>query len=92
MQTRRKLLAGAASLGAPFLFEKMALAVDPYPNKAITIVIPQAPGGANDVIGRSLAQKLAISLGVPAVAENKSDALLQLDVDVKGFSENMFAG
>ena len=74
MQTRRKLLAGAASLGAPFLFEKMALAADPYPNKAITIVIPQAPGGANDVIGRSLAQKMAISLGVPVVAENKSGA------------------
>ena len=58
MQTRRKILAGAALLGAPFLFKKMALAADPYPTKAITIVIPQAPGGANDVIGRSLAQKL----------------------------------
>ena len=62
MQTRRKLLAGAASLGAPFLFENIALAADPYPIKTITIVIPQAPGGANDVIGRSLAQKLAKSL------------------------------
>jgi tripartite-type tricarboxylate transporter receptor subunit TctC len=74
LTTRRSLLAGAASLAAPSLWIGSARAADPYPTKLITIVVPQAPGGANDVIGRALAQKLAGTIGAPVIVENRQGA------------------
>jgi len=59
MTSRRQLIAGAASLATPFLWSDLARAADSYPSKVITIVVPQAPGGANDVIGRALVQRLS---------------------------------
>ena len=74
MTSRRTLLAGAASLAAPFLWTPAARAADPYPSKVITILVPQAPGGANDVIGRALAQKLSGVIGGPVIVENRPGA------------------
>jgi tripartite-type tricarboxylate transporter receptor subunit TctC len=74
LTNRRNLLAGAASLAAPLLWTGNARAADPYPTKLITIVVPQAPGGANDVIGRALAQKLAATIGGPVIVENRQGA------------------
>ena len=74
MTSRRKMIAGAASLAAPFLLSGSARAADPYPSKLITIIVPQTPGGANDIIGRALAQKLAGTIGGPVIVENKPGA------------------
>lgn len=74
MTSRRQLLAGAASLTAPLLWTGLARAADPYPTKPITIVIPQAPGGANDVIGRALAQRLSAVLGSAVIVDNRQGA------------------
>jgi tripartite-type tricarboxylate transporter receptor subunit TctC len=74
LTSRRSLLAGAATLAAPFLWSGPARAADPYPSKVITIVVPQAPGGANDVIGRALAQKLGTTIGGPVIVENRQGA------------------
>ncbi len=71
---RRTVLARVAVLASPVLLGGLSLAADPYPNKLITIVVPQAPGGANDVIGRALAQKLADRLGSPVIVENRQGA------------------
>ena len=51
-----------------------AMAADPYPIKPITLIVPQAPGGANDIIGRALGQRLSVALGQPVVVENKPGA------------------
>jgi tripartite-type tricarboxylate transporter receptor subunit TctC len=71
---RRTLLAGAAALAAPTFWSGLARAADPYPTKLVTIVVPQAPGGANDVIGRALAQKLADRLGGAVIVDNRQGA------------------
>ena len=74
MTSRRTLIAGAASLASPFFWSGAAHAAEPYPTKVITIVVPQAPGGANDVIGRTLAQKLATTIGAPVIVDNRQGA------------------
>lgn len=74
MTSRRQIIAGAASLAAPLIWSGAARAADPFPTKVITIVVPQAPGGANDVIGRTLAQKLAATIGGPVIVENRQGA------------------
>lgn len=74
MTTRRSILAGVATLAAPLTWIGPARAADPYPSKLITIIVPQAPGGANDIIGRALAQALPAVIGGPVIVENRQGA------------------
>jgi tripartite-type tricarboxylate transporter receptor subunit TctC len=76
MTTRRTLLTGAAALATPLFWQGAARAADPWPasGKVITIIVPQAPGGANDVIGRALAQKLGANLGASVIVDNRQGA------------------
>jgi tripartite-type tricarboxylate transporter receptor subunit TctC len=43
-----------------------------YPTKPIRLVLPYAPGGIIDFVGRTLAQKLTEDIGQPVVAENRA--------------------
>lgn len=45
-----------------------------FPDRAVKVVIPQTPGGANDVLGRLIAQKLNEKWGKPVVVENRGGA------------------
>ncbi|MDB5871982.1 MAG: extra-cytoplasmic solute receptor [Ramlibacter sp.] len=75
MNSRRTLITGGACLAAaPFMWSSAARAADAYPSKVITILVPQTPGGANDIIARALAQKLAAAIGGAVIVENKPGA------------------
>jgi tripartite-type tricarboxylate transporter receptor subunit TctC len=60
------LLAATAAGGAQ--------AQDAYPSRPITVVVPQAAGGANDTIARVVGQKLAQLLGQSVVIDNRPGA------------------
>ena len=57
------------------------VAAQPYPTRTVRIVVPATPGGAIDLIARSLAEKMTASLGQPVVVENKPGASNNLGTD-----------
>lgn len=46
----------------------------PYPSRPITMIVPFAPGGPVDAIGRILAEHMRASLGQPVIIENVGGA------------------
>lgn len=49
-------------------------AADGFPNRAIRFVLPTAVGSGSDVMGRAIAQQMAINLGQPVVPDNRPGA------------------
>src|SRR4051812_12290181 len=56
------------------LFAPVAVVAQDYPNRAITLVVPFAPGGGVDQMARLIAGKLEQRLGKSFVIENKPGA------------------
>ncbi len=67
-------LFAAASLSAVSIAPSVALAQDAFPAKPIQLVLPFPPGGATDVVGRIVAQKLGERLGKTIVVDNRPGA------------------
>ncbi len=47
---------------------------DAYPNKPIRMIVPQAPGGSNDIFARFIGSQVAERLGTQIVVDNRPGA------------------
>lgn len=59
---------GLGALAAP------GAAQSRFPERAITLLVPFAPGGIADLTARAVAEQMAKSLGVPVVVDNRPSA------------------
>ena len=57
-----------------FAFAGPSRAQQDYPSRAVRVVVPFPPGGAPDLVGRTLASRLQERLGQPFVVENRTGA------------------
>jgi tripartite-type tricarboxylate transporter receptor subunit TctC len=74
---RRKLMlaTGAmATVGVPAMAQN-------FPSKPIKIIVPYAPGGSSDIIGRLISQPLSEALGQSVIVENRAGANGNLGAD-----------
>lgn len=67
--SRRLVLAGlSVGLASP------AIAQGAWPTRPVTVIVPQAAGGTNDIVGRLVSEKLSDILGQRFVVENRVGA------------------
>src|SRR5258706_10179667 len=66
-------LGGLALVGVALAMgvERAAAQASDYPNRTVTLVVPLAPGGANDILARLVAQKLERKFGKSFIVENR---------------------
>jgi tripartite-type tricarboxylate transporter receptor subunit TctC len=65
--TRRRALLAASAL----LLPPLAARGQDWPGRPVTLLVPYAPGGSNDVVARLLAPHLERRFGQPFVVENR---------------------
>jgi tripartite-type tricarboxylate transporter receptor subunit TctC len=80
LSRRRAAWLAAGTLCLPWA--RAALAQEAWPSKPVRLVVPFAPGGTTDVIGRLLAQKLGALWGHSVVVENRAGAGGNVGADV----------
>ena len=76
-RSARLIFLGAAIMSAP-----QAASAQNFPNKPLRLVLPYAPGGIIDYVGRHLAERLGENLGQTVIAENKPGAGGMVGADV----------
>ena len=70
----RRVLAAAGLAALALGVTASPGAAGAYPDRVVTVIVPFAPGGGADVVGRIIAIKLQERLGKPFVVENRAGA------------------
>lgn len=79
-----KALAAAAMLTAV----TSLAAAQGFPDRTVKIVVPTAPGGAIDLAGRLVAEKMQAKWGKPVIVENRAGAAMRLGAEAVQKSPN----
>jgi len=72
----------AAGLALSFALLPAAVLGQAYPSKAIRVVVPFAPGGTSDIIGRTLGQRLSEAWKQPVVMDNRAGVAGSLGANI----------
>jgi tripartite-type tricarboxylate transporter receptor subunit TctC len=75
----RGLLVSVLAAGA-LIAAIVSGAAQDYPNRTVSIVVPYAPGGATDILGRMVAAALEAQFAKPVVVENRPGGGQQIGV------------
>ena len=70
MKRRHLIVAAAGLVAAPAIVRAQAK----YPERTMRLVVPFAPAGPTDIIGRMVAEKMTALLGQTMIVENKAGA------------------
>ncbi|NBR28433.1 MAG: tripartite tricarboxylate transporter substrate binding protein, partial [Betaproteobacteria bacterium] len=72
----KKSLSGAAACSTALLMAMTAgvVAAQNFPNRPLRLVVPFSPGGAADVPGRILTQKMSEAMGQQVIVDNRPGA------------------
>lgn len=74
MNLTHRYICAAITVGVLALAPLLAAAQSNYPNRSIRMVVPFAPGGGTDIVGRILADSLGPALGATIVVDNRAGA------------------
>jgi len=64
------LIAGVIAMSCAFV----PVGAQTFPTRSMRMIVPFAPGGGIDIVGRIVAQRLSDALGQPVVVDNRSAA------------------
>jgi len=78
--SRRQFGIGLSAITASTAIPQ-AFAQSTFPRKPVTLIVPNAPGGAIDILARSLQQHLQAAWGQPVIVEYKPGAGTALGTD-----------
>ena len=85
---RKWLTTPAVLLAAALFANGPAAAQSNYPTKPVTIIVPAAPGGVTDALGRVLAKSFSDAWGQQVIVENKPGANNQIAAEYVAKSPN----
>ncbi|HXF67411.1 MAG TPA: tripartite tricarboxylate transporter substrate binding protein [Burkholderiales bacterium] len=82
MRLQRYLFAALAAAAIVPAFEAIAQAKDDYPSRPVRMIVPFAPGGASDTVGRIIQPAMAELLKQQVVVDNRGGAAGNIGVEV----------